>query len=83
MSEKYTREDHEAYRRQVEAEQERESQERRDAVREAAKRQWIADGGNPQSFDKAYDGLADSLAADAARKREQAARATHRRVSTI
>lgn len=78
MNRPYSKADHEAYRAEVEAEAAREEQARRDATREAARRQWIKDGGNPQSFDKAYDELADALAADEARQRRDAALATHR-----
>jgi hypothetical protein len=53
----YSRADHEQYRREVEAQAEREAQERRAATREAAKKAWIKDGGSPASFDKVWDDL--------------------------
>jgi hypothetical protein len=62
MSEKYTRADHEAYRQKVEAEQVRESQERRERIeREAALRAWVADGGNERSFEREWPTLRDEM----------------------
>jgi hypothetical protein len=79
---RYSREDHEAYRRKVEAEAEREAQERRErSEKHAAYRSWIQGGGNPAAFEREWPAIkADRLkrrigdADDRARESQRASR---------
>jgi hypothetical protein len=81
--ERYTMEDHESYRREVEAQAEREAQERRAATREAAKKVWMADGGSFASFDRAWDTLEAERRKERLREAADAARQSQRGISTI
>jgi hypothetical protein len=81
--ERYTMEDHEAYRREVEAQAEREARERRAATREAAKKAWIADGGSSASFDKVWDRLEEDRQRERLHERGEAARRAQRSTSRI
>jgi hypothetical protein len=83
MSERYSREDHERYRREVEAQLRREAQERREATKEAARRAWVADGGSPASFERAWETLEADRRKERLRKASTAARETQRGISTI
>jgi hypothetical protein len=79
----YTREDHEAYRREVEAREEREARERRAATKEAAKKAWIKDGGTPSSFEAVWDDLEADGRKERLRKAGEAARQAQRGTSRI
>jgi hypothetical protein len=80
---RYTMEDHEQYRREVEAQAEREAQERRAATREAAKKAWVAEGGTPQSFERAWDRLEENRRKERLQAAADAARAHQRQYSGI
>jgi hypothetical protein len=84
MSEqRYTREDHEAYRREVAAQEEREARERKEATREAARKAWLADGGSPRRFESAWEGLQEEQRKERLREASTAARQAQRSISTI
>jgi hypothetical protein len=80
---RYTLEDHEQYRREVEAQAEREAQERRAATKEAARKAWIADGGSPQSFESAWQTLDAEQRKERLREAGVAARQAQRGTSRI
>jgi hypothetical protein len=80
---RYTMADHESYRREVEAQAEREAQERRAATRDAAKKSWIKDGGTPQSFERAWDQLEAEQRKERLREAGEAARQAQRGTSRI
>jgi hypothetical protein len=62
MSERYSREDHEAYRREVEAQQRREAQERHERqAKDAARLKWIADGGSESAFERSWSEIRDEM----------------------
>jgi hypothetical protein len=80
---RYTMADHEQYRREVEAQAEREAQERREATREAAKKAWVADGGSTSSFERAWDRLEEDRRKERLQAAADAARAHQRQYSGI
>jgi len=61
MTEKrYTKEDHEEYRRKVDEQEAKEEEARREKMeREAARQAWLADGGSASDFEKAWPKLRD------------------------
>ena len=58
---RYTLEQHQQYRKQVEAEQRRALQAQRAATKEAARRAWVSGGGSAHTFERAWE--ADEVAA--------------------
>jgi len=60
MTEKYTKEMHEAYRKQQDEKAAKEEQGRNERMeKESAKRAWLADGGREADFEKAWPQLRD------------------------
>jgi hypothetical protein len=58
--ERYTLEDHEAYRRQEDEKATKEAEEQRERMeKESARRAWLADGGREADFEKAWPQLRD------------------------
>jgi hypothetical protein len=62
MSERYTKEDHEAYRRKINEAARKRQQELDEKIEKASVRTaWIADGGNPDTFEDEWPSLRREL----------------------
>jgi hypothetical protein len=60
MGERYTLEDHEAYRKEQDEKAAKEAEERRERTeRETARRAWLADGGREADFEREWKQLRD------------------------
>jgi len=60
MSEKYTKEMHEAYRKEQDEKAAKEAEERQErAEKESARRAWLADGGSEADFEREWPKLRD------------------------
>ena len=58
--ERYSLEDHEAYRQEQDEKAAREAEERRERTeKESARRAWLADGGNASDFEREWPKLRD------------------------
>jgi Fe-S oxidoreductase len=58
MGERYTLEDHEAYRKEQDEKAAKEAEERREKMeRESARRVWLADGGSAGDFEREWPKL--------------------------
>jgi len=58
--ERYTLEDHEAYRKEQDEKAAKEAEERREQMeKESARRAWLADGGNAGDFQREWPRLRD------------------------
>jgi hypothetical protein len=58
--ERYSLEDHEAYRKEQDAKAAKEAEERRERTeKETARRAWLADGGNAGDFEREWPRLRD------------------------
>jgi hypothetical protein len=58
--ERYTLEDHEAYRQEQDEKAAREAEERREQMeKESARGAWLADGGNQEDFEREWPKLRD------------------------
>jgi hypothetical protein len=78
MTERYSREDHEEYRRQQDAEAAREERERREGVEKGnAQAAWVRDGGRPADFEREWPKLRDELRRRRLVDADERARAAH------
>ena len=79
MSEKYTLEQHQEYRRQQDEKAAREEQERRESVEKGnAYNAWVRDGGRPADFEREWPKLRDELRRRRLVDADEQARAAHR-----
>jgi hypothetical protein len=83
--ERYTKEDHEEYRRKVDEQATKEAEERRErAEKESARREWISDGGTEADFERDWPRLRDEgrkwRVVDAVMDADQRARKAHRAI---
>jgi hypothetical protein len=59
MTEKYTKEMHEAYRQEQDEKAAKEEEKRRESMEEAARRAWLVDGGSEADFQREWPKLRD------------------------
>jgi hypothetical protein len=79
MSEKYTLDQHQEYRRREDERAAREAQERREDVEKAnAHAAWVRDGGRPADFEREWPKLRDELRRRRLVDADERARAAHR-----
>jgi hypothetical protein len=79
MTEKYTIEQHQAYREKVDAQEAEEKQGHADrAEKEAVRALWTQDGGNASDFEKAWPRLRDERRAEKIKSADQRAREAQR-----
>jgi hypothetical protein len=77
--ERYTLEDHEAYRKEQDEKAAKEAVERQERTeKESARRAWLADGGSEASFEKAYPELRNEARKKRVMDAEKVARETQR-----
>jgi hypothetical protein len=77
MGEKYTREDHEECRRQVDERAKKEEEANRERTeKESARRVWLADGGRETDFEKEWPSLRNQARRQRVLDADQKARKT-------
>jgi hypothetical protein len=79
MTERYTREQHEQYRRgQDEKAREAEAERRERSAKDAARLKWVADGGTEPAFERQWPALRDEMRRRRVIDADERAREAHR-----